>query len=116
MRRHVDQIRPVGDKVKNDCPPPFVYRQIPIERAAESDSVERNTENSVSRVLEERAATEAPVSCMPSQTTESYSPSPSCVRSDGPMINSSAQKVIEKPELTVRRSNRIRKAPKRLDL
>lgn len=50
VRRHIDQIRPIGNKVKDDCLSSLVYCQIPIKQAADSDSVEQYTKNSVPEV------------------------------------------------------------------
>lgn len=98
VRRHVDQIRSVGDQVKDVYSSPYVYHQVPTELAPNKNSGAQNVEVSVPDVLNEKATIEVSaetVSRVLSPVPESSSSSP--VKPDGSTAKGSTLSITAKP-------------------
>ncbi|GBL90712.1 hypothetical protein AVEN_219372-1 [Araneus ventricosus] len=116
VRRHVDQIRPVGDHVQENDFISNVHRRFPA-----TDVRERNqnlqhaetAENPFSQVPNEEQGPSS-TSAVPSTDVPAHDSPPTDVQLDSSSMRSPP--VPTSPSQVPRRSSRIRRPPKRLDL
>ncbi|GBN92806.1 hypothetical protein AVEN_52800-1, partial [Araneus ventricosus] len=116
VRRHVDQIRPVGDHVQENDFIPNVHRRFPSTDVRESNQNLQHAEtaeNPSSQVPNEEQGSSS-TSAVPSTDVPDHDSPPSDVQLDSSQMRSPP--VPASPRQVPRRSGRIRRPPKRLDL
>ncbi|GBM69241.1 Uncharacterized protein K02A2.6 [Araneus ventricosus] len=116
VRRHVDQIRPVGDHVQENDFIPNVHRRFPSTDVRESNQnlqYAETAENPSSQVPNEEQGSSS-TSAVPSTDVPAHDSPPSDVQLDSSQMRSPP--VPASPKQVPRRSGRIRRPPKRLDL
>ncbi|GBO24037.1 Transposon Tf2-8 polyprotein [Araneus ventricosus] len=116
VRRHVDQIRPVGDHVQENDFIPNVHRRFPSTDVRESNQnlqYAETAENPSSQVPNEEQGSSS-TSAVPSTDVPAHDSPPSDVQLDSSQMRSPP--VPASPRQVPRRSGRIRRPPKRLDL
>ncbi|GBM07216.1 Uncharacterized protein K02A2.6 [Araneus ventricosus] len=116
VRRHVDQIRPVGDHVQENDFIPNIHRRFPSTDVRESNQnlqYAETAENPSSQVPNEEQGSSS-TSAVPSTDVPAHDSPPSDVQLDSSQMRSPP--VPASPRQVPRRSGRIRRPPKRLDL
>ncbi|GBN53341.1 hypothetical protein AVEN_221593-1 [Araneus ventricosus] len=113
VRRHVDQIHPVGDHVQKNYFIPNVHRRFSAANVRESNSNLQHTENPSSRVPNEEQGPSF-TSAVPSNDVPAHDSPTSDVQLDSFSMRSPP--VLTSPSQVPRHSGRIRRPPKRLDL
>ncbi|GBM87345.1 Uncharacterized protein K02A2.6 [Araneus ventricosus] len=116
VRRHVDQIRPVGDHVQENDFIPNVHRRFSATDVRESNQNLQHAEtaeNPSSQVPNEEQGSSS-TSAVPSTDVPAHDSPPSDVQLDSSQMRSPP--VPASPRQVPRRSGRIRRPPKRLDI